>query len=168
MVWCLPLLFYLCGMMQDIMKEAGVLSWVDWAATITALFYIVLAAREKVWCWFWGIISCSLWAYASYAFYELYLDAILQVFYVVMGFVGIYNWRYGGEGSTKAPFCAYPGRSICHIWQAGLCSRLLLVTSLISIPLPQRHTGTPLPRCFRYLPLYCSFSVTSTIGHIGW
>jgi nicotinamide mononucleotide transporter len=102
-VWYLPLLFYLCEMMQEILTEAGALSWVDWAATITALFYIVLAAREKVWCWFWGIISCSLWAYASYAFYQLYLDALLQVFYVIMGFVGIYNWRYGGEGNTEAP-----------------------------------------------------------------
>lgn len=84
------------------MKEVGVLSWVDWVVIIIVFFYIVLAVWEKVWCWFWGIISCSLWVYVFYVFYEFYLDVILQVFYVVMGFVGIYNWCYGGEGSIKA------------------------------------------------------------------
>lgn len=95
--------FYLCSMIAQILAEAKALSWVDWGATITALLYVGLAARGNVWCWFWGIVSCSLWAYASFAFYQLYLDAALQVFYVVMSFVGIYNWRRGGDGNTEAP-----------------------------------------------------------------
>ena len=95
-------LFYLCGMMEQILAEAYALSWVDWVATITALLYVILAARNNIWCWFWGIISCSLWAYASFALYQLYLDAVLQVFYVVMSFIGFYNWRWGIEGNTEA------------------------------------------------------------------
>ncbi|MEQ8705705.1 MAG: nicotinamide riboside transporter PnuC [Phaeodactylibacter sp.] len=95
-------------MMDQIIAEAVALSWVDWVATVTALLYIILAARGNVWCWFWGIISCALWAYASYAFYQLYLDAVLQVFYVVMAFVGLYNWRWGGEGNTEAPIQRLP------------------------------------------------------------
>lgn len=90
-------------MIAEIAKEAAALSWVDWVATSTALVYVVLAARNQVWCWFWGIVSCSLWAYASYAFYGLYLDALLQLFYVAMSFVGIYNWKYGGQGGADAP-----------------------------------------------------------------
>ena len=90
-------------MIARIIAEANALSWVDWGATLTALLYVILAAKDNVWCWFWGIISCSLWAYASFAFYQLYLDAALQVFYVFMAFVGLYNWRYGGEGRTEAP-----------------------------------------------------------------
>ncbi len=90
-------------MIAEIAKEAAALSWVDWVATSTALVYVVLAARNQVWCWFWGIVSCSLWAYASYAFYGLYLDALLQLFYVGMSFVGIYNWKYGGQEGADAP-----------------------------------------------------------------
>lgn len=90
-------------MLQDIYKEALALSWVDWTATVTALVYVVLAARENSWCWFWGIISCSLWAYASFVFYQLYLDALLQLFYVAMAVVGIYQWRYGGKAGEEAP-----------------------------------------------------------------
>ncbi|TXB67649.1 nicotinamide riboside transporter PnuC [Phaeodactylibacter luteus] len=88
---------------DKIAMEAGSLSWVDWAASITAIVYVVLAARSNIWCWFWGIISCSLWAYASFVFYGLYLDALLQVFYVGMGFWGIYTWRSAGAQEGIVP-----------------------------------------------------------------
>lgn len=74
-------------------EQARSFSWIDWTATITAIIYVVLAARENIWCWFWGIISCSLWAYASFVFYHLWMDALLQIFYIVMAFVGIYQWK---------------------------------------------------------------------------
>lgn len=88
---------------SQIAAEAAGFSWVDWVATITAIFYVVLAARENTWCWFWGIISCSLWAYASFFFYDLWLDALLQVFYVAMGFAGLYRWKFGRQSQNPLP-----------------------------------------------------------------
>jgi nicotinamide mononucleotide transporter len=70
---------------------------IDWVATLTAIAYIFFAAREQIICWYFGIISCGLWAYSSFFNYELYLDAILNVFYVIMAFVGIYQWKYGAK-----------------------------------------------------------------------
>ena len=88
---------------DTLIQQAGELPIIEWVATITALVYVVLAARSNIWCWFWGIISCSLWAYASFTFYQLYLDALLQVFYVIMGGIGIYQWKFGGENKAKLP-----------------------------------------------------------------
>ncbi len=68
----------------------------DWSITVTALIYVYLAARENVWCWVWGMVSCSLWAYADFARYNLWADGILQLFYVVMSAWGIYSWTLGG------------------------------------------------------------------------
>jgi nicotinamide mononucleotide transporter len=102
------------ALIDTLYQEAAALSWVDWTATITALIYVVLAARSNIWCWFWGIISCSLWAYASFAFYDLYLDALLQVFYVVMAVVGWYEWRRGGQSGALAPIRRLPMRE--HAW----------------------------------------------------
>lgn len=99
---------------QNIMTEAAELSWLDWVVTVTALIYVVLAARENVWCWFWGIISCSLWAYASFMFYNLWLDAILQIFYVVMGFAGIYQWRFGRRAGDDLPVSRM--KTFDHVW----------------------------------------------------
>lgn len=70
------------------------LHWTESLAVIFGLFYIVLAIRENIWCWFWGILSCGLWAWATYNLYGYYVDAILNVFYVVMGFIGIYQWSF--------------------------------------------------------------------------
>ena len=81
-----------------LLQEAQAFSWIDWWVTFTALIYVFLAARGNIWCWFWGIMSCSFWAYASFMFYDLWLDALLQVFYVIMGVVGIYQWKFGQKG----------------------------------------------------------------------
>ena len=99
---------------QNILIEAAALSWIDWVVTVTALIYVLLAARENIWCWFWGIISCSLWAYASFTFYDLWLDALLQLFYVAMGFAGIYQWRYGRSAGDDLPVSRMSGRQ--HGW----------------------------------------------------
>jgi len=40
-----------------ILQEAAALGWIDWTVTVTALVYVVLAARQNVWCWVWGIVS---------------------------------------------------------------------------------------------------------------
>ncbi len=82
--------------LEQILAEAKALPLLDWVITLTGILYLLLATRNNIWCWFWGIISCSLWAYSSFVNYQLYLDAGLQVFYVVMGFLGWYRWKYGG------------------------------------------------------------------------
>jgi nicotinamide mononucleotide transporter len=88
---------------RQIIQQALALGWVDWVVAVTALIYVALAARENVWCWFWGIISCALWAYASFFYYDLWLDALLQLFYVGMGFLGIYRWKYGDQKQADLP-----------------------------------------------------------------
>ncbi|MCO6479711.1 MAG: nicotinamide mononucleotide transporter [Phaeodactylibacter sp.] len=112
-------------MIETILREAFALSWVDWVVTVTALIYVVLAARENVWCWFWGIISCSLWAYASFAFYGLYLDALLQLFYVAMAVVGLYQWKYGGQGGEGAPITRLTAQQHAYILAGGTGAALL-------------------------------------------
>ena len=82
-------------MLQQFIQDLQSLGLIDWVVTLTALIYVVLSARNNPLCWVFGIISCALWAYASYVYYDLYADALLQVFYVVMGFVGLYNWQNG-------------------------------------------------------------------------
>lgn len=74
----------------NIIQEAyNNLHWVETTAVITGIVYVILAARENVWCWSFGIVSAALWSYAAFDFYDLYIDAILQLYYV---FVGIYGW----------------------------------------------------------------------------
>ncbi len=93
----------LSAILQQIATTAAGFSWIDWVATLSAIFYVLLAARGNQWCWFWAIVSGLLWAYASYVFYQLYFDALLQLFYVVMAVVGYVQWQYGGRNNAPLP-----------------------------------------------------------------
>lgn len=88
-------------LLSNITQAAQAMHWTEIWATIFGLIYIVLVVRENVWCWFWGILSCGLWAWATYNLYGYYVDAILNVFYVLMGFVGIYQWKFGSKEKKK-------------------------------------------------------------------
>lgn len=73
----------------------------EMAAVIFGLIYVVLAAKENVWCWFWGILSCSFWAWATFNLYDLWIDAGLQIFYVGVSFFGVWQWLFGNNNSSK-------------------------------------------------------------------
>lgn len=88
---------------SNVIQGAQNLHWAEIWATIFGLIYIVLAIKENVWCWFWGILSCGLWAWATYNLYSYYIDAILNVFYVLMGFIGIYQWKFGSRDKDELP-----------------------------------------------------------------
>ncbi len=68
------------------------MSPVEWWATVFSIIYVILAAKQNIWCWFFGIIGVVLSFYV-YQGARLYSDATLQVFYLVMSFYGWYNWN---------------------------------------------------------------------------
>lgn len=74
-------------------------AWYEWLALGTGIVYVWLAARQQRSCWYWGIVSCLLWAYADVYYYLLYLDAILQLFYVGMGVWGLVQWNASASGT---------------------------------------------------------------------
>lgn len=101
-------------MLQDLLRQLLDLSWIDWSATLLALVYVILAARQRAIAWMFGIVSCSLWAYASFFFYQLYLDALLQLFYVGMGFWGWFSWRKNMTSGGNLSIATLPWQQ--HLW----------------------------------------------------
>lgn len=53
--------------------------------------YVILAARENIWCWPFGIIGSllSIWLFIDT---QLYAESVLFTYYVIMGFYGWYQW----------------------------------------------------------------------------
>ena len=111
--------------METLIQAAQNLHWSESWATIFGIIYVILAARKSVWCWFWGIISCALWAYASFALYDLWLDALLQIFYVGMGFWGIYAWVYGGQNKAELPISVLSWNKHFILWGIGIVLAVL-------------------------------------------
>ncbi len=85
---------------EEIMIAARALSWVEVVAVMTGIIYVVLAARENIWCWFWGIISSGL---SIYLFIQakLYAESMLYFYYVVAGIYGWWMWSRQDASNTQ-------------------------------------------------------------------
>lgn len=66
---------------------------IEWIAVITAIIYILLAAKRSQWCWLFAIVSSCLIAWQSFNEYHLIFDAGLNLFYAVMGIIGYFSWE---------------------------------------------------------------------------
>src|SRR5690554_6418729 len=76
-------------------------------AIVLALIYLGLAAKQSAWCWLAGAISCAIYAYLMFGV-QLYMEAALQLIYVVIAGYGWWHWRFG---AAQAPAQEQPGYS---------------------------------------------------------
>jgi nicotinamide mononucleotide transporter len=65
-------------------------------AVVLALAYLLLAARENIWCWFCAFSSSALYVVIMWEA-GLFTEAVLNVFYIAMAVLGWYEWKYGGK-----------------------------------------------------------------------
>jgi nicotinamide mononucleotide transporter len=128
----------------------------DWSITLTAILYVVLAARENNGCWPWGILSSLLWAYADFFRYNLWADGVLQLFYVGMGFWGFYAWAADrGQGTeNQRRIQSWPLRYHLAVLAVGGLLGLLLGYSF------KHFTPTALPYADSFIT---AFSILATV-----
>lgn len=67
-------------------------SIIESVAVLFSILYVILAAKENIWCWAAAIISVSLYVYIFYTV-QLYPETGLQIFYFIMAIVGYYMWN---------------------------------------------------------------------------
>ncbi|MGD1845441.1 MAG: nicotinamide riboside transporter PnuC [Salibacteraceae bacterium] len=79
-------------MLEAVLKEFTAYRWFEVVAVALAVAYIVLAAIPSIWCWSAGILSSLIFAIVL-GNVQLYLDSVLNLFYVVMGIVGWVRWH---------------------------------------------------------------------------
>ena len=66
-------------------------SLLETCAVSFSLAYVILAAKENIWCWAAAIISVSIYVYICYKA-QLYAETGLQVFYFFMAVYGYFSW----------------------------------------------------------------------------
>jgi len=67
-------------------------SIIESCAVIFSILYVVLAAKQNIWCWFFAGISVTLYIYICFISH-LFAETGLQVFYLFMAAYGYYNWN---------------------------------------------------------------------------
>lgn len=67
-------------------------TFLEIAGTVASLFFCYLLIKENIWCWLFGIIA-SFISIFLFVHSTLYAEAILAVYYVVIGFYGWAVWK---------------------------------------------------------------------------
>ncbi|MDB4194809.1 nicotinamide riboside transporter PnuC [Gammaproteobacteria bacterium] len=113
-------------------------NWLEITAVIFAILYLILAVKQNILCWIAGIISSVLYFFIMQKT-GLYMEAYLQVFYVVMG---IYGWSQWSASNASNP------SFIVNTWskyQHMIAISIILALSLLSGFLLERYTDAALP-----------------------
>ena len=111
--------------MQTFYEQLVATQWPDWLAILASVAYVVLAARGNNWCWLFAAVGTSVWGYQSYFVYNLVSDALLQLFYLIMAGVGLWQWK-SGHGGEELPVTEMTGfQHFALILIAGTCGLAL-------------------------------------------
>lgn len=68
------------------------LAIIEWSALFLGVVYVLFAAFGKFSAWIFGGLSAGLYVYVCYQS-QLYIEASLQLFYVVLAIIGYINWQ---------------------------------------------------------------------------
>ena len=68
------------------------MSVIEVIAVVFSILYVILAAKENIWCWLCASISVSLYIYICFSA-KLYLETGLQGFYFIMAIYGYRQWN---------------------------------------------------------------------------
>ncbi len=89
-------------------------------AVLSALVYVVLAAKENIWCWPAALISTLIYTVIFYDVY-LWMDSLLQVYYLIMAVYGWYCWQNYTQADAQ----------VAHI-QSWPLQRHLMIIAILS------------------------------------
>lgn len=87
------------------LEQVANTSLIEWLAVILAIAYVLLAARQNVWCWPAAFISTALY---TWLFWQVALpfQSALNVFYMAMAVYGYRQWHH--DTGEEKPIVSWP------------------------------------------------------------
>ena len=107
-------------------------------AVLTAVTYLILAAKENVKCWYAALISSLIYIYIMFQA-GLIMESILQIFYVLMAVYGYIQWTNKISVDTNLSIKSW--NKINHLYSISL----VIALSIISGILLEKYTQAALP-----------------------
>lgn len=124
----------------------------EWLAVVLAFAYLVLAARENIWCWACAFVSTALFIWLFYQG-ALISESLLNVFYLAMAVYGWHQWRRGGQ--QHSPLAISTWSRTRHLKVIGLTA--------LCVPVMGYLTGHYLGAALPYVDAFTScFAVVAT------
>lgn len=120
-------------------------------AVVLAVAYLLLAIRQNIWCWAAAAVSTTLYLFIMFDS-KLYMQSLLQLYYLAMAAYGWYNWRRPQTVGGELPVTVWPLRY--HAIAIGA----VLLLALVSAGLLQRYSDGALP----YLDAFTAWGAVVT------
>ncbi len=67
-------------------------SLIEWLAVVSSIIYVILVVKRLIICWLFAFVGSALFVYLCYEG-KLYIESLLQLFYVIMAVVGWLSWK---------------------------------------------------------------------------
>jgi len=126
-------------------------------AVIASLMYVILAAKENIWCWPAALVSTIIYTVIFYDVY-LWMDSLLQVYYLVMAIYGWYCWRQVND--QQQPDLLHKVQQI-QSWPLLLHGKIILILTGVSLLvgwLMANYTPTDFPYLDSATTVFAVFS----------
>jgi nicotinamide mononucleotide transporter len=114
------------------------LQWLELLAVALAVLYLLLAIRQNIWCWAAAALSTGLYLFIMYHA-RLYMESVLQLFYLAMAAYGWYQWRRGGADHAGVAVSTWPWRF--HLLAAAVVFALVFASGYLL----ERYSDAALP-----------------------
>jgi nicotinamide mononucleotide transporter len=110
--------------LELINNQLGATTLLEWIGTIFGFACVYLAARQNIWNWPVAIVSIIAYSILFYE-YQLYGDAVLQLYFMGTSFYGWYYWIKRKE-SDKTPIAKLSNTGILKVIVSGFLLTFLL------------------------------------------
>jgi nicotinamide mononucleotide transporter len=125
---------------ESILQAASEMHWAEVGSVIAGVIYVVLAARENIWCWLFGIAGSALSIYLFYV-YKLYAESILYFYYVLAGIYGWWAWTHGRDATEETQMSITTWKPGQHLLTVIVGAGLSLVLAFFL----RRYTDAQMP-----------------------
>jgi nicotinamide mononucleotide transporter len=102
--------------------------WMEFLAVVSAIVYLLLAVKQDIRCWFAAILSSFLYFFIMFSA-DLYMEAGLQIFYILMAVYGWSQWREESTANIKLSVKTW--KPINHLFSISLILLLAYASGLI-------------------------------------
>ena len=150
------------SILSALVKAWEYMTWIEIWAVITGLIYVILAVKENVWCWLFGIVSSLLSIYLFYTG-QLYAESVLYGYYVIAGIYGWYAWtNQRSEEAKVLNQLEEKGNLKIHTWNLkshGITIAFGFLVALILAYVLENYTDAKIPKLDAFTTVF-SFIAT--------
>lgn len=128
----------MAGIGTDVLAGLQALSLPEAVAVVLAVFYLLLAIRQNIWCWPCAAVSTGIYI-GLFVDARLYMEALLNAFYLAMALYGWWQWTGGGARDKHLPVVRWAR----HVH--ALAIAVIVLLALVSGTLLERYSDAAFP-----------------------